>query len=82
MVLWFVMKKHVRELKENEIQISLQDFLESFNRNMPKSFPRASAALLNKFKDTHAKLFTGDTWSLDRHRKKIIDWLPRNLDAS
>ncbi|OGZ04501.1 MAG: hypothetical protein A2648_01545 [Candidatus Lloydbacteria bacterium RIFCSPHIGHO2_01_FULL_41_20] len=73
------MKKYGKELKESQLQITLSDFLESFNKNMPKNFPRASSALLQKFKETHSLLFThGDMWSLDQHRKKIIDWLPRN----
>jgi len=47
--------------------------------SMPKSFPRASAALLERFKEEHLALFKrGDLWSLDIHRKKLIDWLPRN----
>jgi len=72
-------KKYGKELKESQLQITLSDFLESFNKNMPKNFPRASSALLQKFKETHSLLFThGDMWSLDQHRKKIIDWLPRN----
>ena len=74
-----VMKNDRKEVNVSEMQISLPDFLESFNKNMPTSFPRATTQLLKKFKDMHLNLFThGDLWSLDRHRKKIIDWLPRN----
>lgn len=46
---------------------------------MPKTFPRASLALLEKFRAEHLTLFKNDNlWSLDLHRKKLIDWLPRN----
>ena len=61
------------------MRISLADFLKSYNQNMPASFPRVSVAMLKKFKDEHPLLFKhGDSWSLDEHRKKIIDWLPLN----
>lgn len=73
------MKDKREELKASQQKISLSDFLETYNQNMPKSFPRASLALLQKFKDEHLTLFKdNDLWSLDVHRKKLIDWLPRN----
>lgn len=69
-------------MRVGQMQISLLEFLESYNRNIPKNsknFPQASVALLKKFKDAHSMLFkNGDFWSLDQHRKKVIDWLPRN----
>ena len=65
------------------MQISLSEFLESFNKNMPKSFPRATLPLLQKFKDEHSMFFKhGDLWSLELHRKKMIDWLPRNSNSN
>lgn len=76
------MKKFARELKESELPITLANFLTSFNQNMPASFPRVSVKLLEKFKAAHVTLFTqGDSWSLDRHRKKLIDWLPRHQEV-
>ncbi len=73
------MKRDGNKIKESEIQISLADFLKSYNQNMPASFPRASTALLRKFQGAHTALFkNGDRWSLDQHRKKFMDWLPRN----
>ncbi|HEY4486164.1 MAG TPA: hypothetical protein VJB70_00310 [Candidatus Paceibacterota bacterium] len=73
------MKKYGDEPKLNEIPITISEFLASFNKNMPESFPRASAVLLKKFKEAHPALFKrGDSWSLDQHRKKLIDWLPRH----
>jgi hypothetical protein len=77
------MKKHGEELKISQMQISLSDFLESYNRNMPINFPRASVSLLKKFQDSHTTLFkNGDLWSLDQHRKKLMDWLPLNANPS
>lgn len=72
------MKKYAQDLKTSQNPVSLSDFLDAFNKDMPASFPRATSVLLQKFKDTHAALFkNGELWSLDLHRKKLIDWLPR-----
>lgn len=78
--MWYCydMRKYAKEAKISELQISLSEFLESFNKNMPVAFPRVSVAQLQKFKETHESLFKSDgLWSLDQHRKKIIDWLSR-----
>jgi hypothetical protein len=76
-------KKYALEEKTSQEQLSLQDFMASYNTTMPASFPRVTVALLEKFKESHEALFkTGDTWSLDIHRKKLIDWIPRNTDKS
>jgi len=77
------MKNNPQELKLNEIPLSLSQFLESFNENMPANFPQASAEILLKFKKEHEVLFRkSDTWSLDQYRKKVMDWLPRNGDIA
>lgn len=76
------MKKYGEELKLSEAQLSLADFLKSYNKNLPVNFPRSSVALLKKFKATHPLFFKhGDLWSLDEHRKKVIDWLPQHAAA-
>lgn len=76
------MKRYGEELKSSQMQISLADFVKSYNQNMPGNFPRASVELLLKFKETHSSLFkNGDLWSLDQHRKKVIDWLPQSHPA-
>ncbi len=60
----------------SELSRSLDGFLASYNENLPLTFPRASAALLEEFRSTHDKLFKkGSQWSLDQHRKKVMDWL-------
>jgi len=72
-----------KELQANQDQISLLDFLGSFNKNMPAGYPLTTAALLQEFKESHEALFkNGDSWSLDLHRKRLIDWLPRNAHNS
>lgn len=76
------MAKRAPELKIYEMQISRADFLKSYNQNMPPTFPRATTSLLNRFREEHATLFKhGDMWSLDLHRKKLIEWLPQNGGA-
>lgn len=67
-------------MKEPAVLISESEFLESYNKNMPSVFPRVTAELMKKFRLEHPALFThGDLWSLDQHRKKVMDWLPRNI---
>jgi hypothetical protein len=64
----------------NEIALSLPEFLKSFNQNMPANFPQVTEGYLLKFKKEHETLFKkGGSWSLDQHRKKVMDWLPRNI---
>ena len=78
MVLWKVMRKFATELRLGELPVTMAGFLTAYNQNMPASFPRASLGLLEKFKADHEALFIhGDTWSLEKHRKKLMDWLPR-----
>jgi hypothetical protein len=60
---------------------SLGEFLKLYNENLPASFPHASVALLEEFRQDHKSLFkTNGPWSLELHRKKVMDWLrPRPL---
>ncbi|MFC1721235.1 hypothetical protein ACFLY0_01090 [Patescibacteria group bacterium] len=61
-----------------EEKLPLNDFLKSYNEDLPSQFPHASVSLLNEFKKTHPGLFNNDnTWSLGQHRKKFMDWLPQ-----
>ena len=74
--------KNPKEPGLNEIPLSLSDFLKSFKKNMPTNFPQVREGDLLKFKKEHEPLFKkGNTWSLDQHRKKVMDWLPRNIVA-
>lgn len=55
---------------------SLDEFLELYNESLPASFPPASAALLEEFRKTHGTFFkSAKRWSLDLHRKRVMDWL-------
>lgn len=77
-------KKPAPPIKDNEIQISIEEFLASFNQNMPSSFPKVTVEQLLKFKESHSTFFKGgaNTWSLTTQKKKVIDWLPRNTEVS
>lgn len=75
------MKKYIED-NLNEMRITSSEFLESYNKNMPSGFPHASPVLLKKFKAEYPMLFKrDDLWSLDKHRKKLMDWLPRNIES-
>ena len=64
--------------KHVDVQLSLTDFVQSYNENMPSGYALASEEQLLEFKGTHVSLFkNGDMWSIDQHRKRIIDWLPQ-----
>ncbi len=73
------MKRKNEEYERSLIQTPLLTFLESYNKNIPKDFPRASVAILKKFQSLYPALFKhGDAWSIARHRKRLIDWLSTN----
>lgn len=61
----------------SEKKRSLAEFLALYNENLPAAFPRASAELLSQFRTIHTGLFAprGNVWSLDQHRRKVMDWL-------
>ena len=45
-----------------------------------KDVAQATIKELQKFKDEHLSLFKGNSsWTLDQHRKRLIDWLPQNI---
>ncbi len=73
------MKKVPGQVMLNEILLTMPEFLETYNKHMPKGYPHVSLEILQKFKDEHLSLFKGKgLWSLDQHRKRMIDWLPQN----
>ena len=70
------MRRRDDELKLNQIGTSLVTFMESYNKSLPSHFSRVSAKELEEFQSLHAILFKhGDEWSIDRHRKRLMDWL-------
>ena len=69
------MKKKDEALELNKKQISLEEFLKIYNESIPKAFTRASVPILKKFESLNSNLFKNkNLWSIDQHRKKLIDW--------
>lgn len=70
-----------RERSEKKITPAV--FLKSYNENLPEAFPQATTGLLNEFKKANPNLFKDNgEWSLDQHRKKVMDWLPAHIKNS
>lgn len=70
------------ELALNQERTPLVVFLDSYNKSIPEHFPQASVKVLKRFKDAYPALFKhGDEWSIDRHRKKLMDWLSSYREA-
>lgn len=59
-----------------EQRLSLKEFLSSYNEGLPEQFPRASSRSLQAFSLAYPDSFRAGSWSLDQHRKKVMDWLP------
>ena len=57
------------------------EFRDSFNQNMPEGYPHVTLEIMEKFKSAHPVLFRSrNKWNLDQHRKRMIEWLPQNLN--
>ncbi|MDO8523491.1 MAG: hypothetical protein Q7S12_04425, partial [bacterium] len=66
----------------NQNVTTLAVFVESYNKSVPEGFPKASAKSLRKFQAAYPTLFkNGDDWSIDKHRKKLMDWLISNANV-
>ena len=60
----------------NTIETTIAEFLSYYNSAVPESYPKATLIAMEKFKETHSSLFgSKGTWSRDKHRKKLMDWL-------
>jgi hypothetical protein len=54
-------------------------FMEWYNVHIPSGFPRVTVDMLKKFQTSHPMLFKeGNSWSVDKHRKRLMDWLVSN----
>lgn len=69
------------DLLINQTRTSLAVFMESYNQSIPVGFPQASVKLLKEFQEAHLALFKDSGgWSIDKHRKRIMDWLSSHRD--
>ncbi len=76
------MKSPDLDKARSEKKLSPAQFLAHYNENLPTQFPQASLLFLKEFKKTYPALFKdGAAWSLDQHRKKVMDWLPQHLKS-
>lgn len=74
------MKKPPKPITPNEAPLTITEFLTNYNKSLPQNFPHASLVLLERFKNEHISLFkTENVWTLDHHRKRLMDWLPQNM---
>lgn len=74
------MKKPSSRIVPMDTPMTEGEFIDSFNKNMPEGYPKVTIDILKRFKEAHLSMFKGKgMWSLDQHRKRMIDWLPQNL---
>lgn len=60
----------------NFTESSTLEFLEYYNKNVPEAFPRASVKALERFQIIYPGLFKDSLeWTIDKHRKRLMDWL-------
>ncbi|MDP3093613.1 MAG: hypothetical protein Q8N16_02505 [bacterium] len=58
--------------------MKITDFINYYNSNIPPDFPRVNKHILTIFRATHYKLFRVDDWTVEKHRKAVMDWLYDN----
>ena len=70
------MRSKSNEFEQNQVVTSLAVFIENYNKSIPEDFPRATNKALKEFQIKHPILFKkSDEWSIEKHRKKLMDWL-------
>lgn len=64
------------EQEANLAGAPLEVFIQYYNKNVPAAFPQATKKTLEQFRSIHPSLFdaTG-LWVIDKHRKRLMDWL-------
>ena len=66
----------------SEERLTMDQFLNLYNEDLPKAFPKASVVFLKEFKKAYPALFSeSNTWSLEQHRKKFMDWRPQHIQS-
>ncbi len=61
----------------NETFTTISVFMDYYNQNIPVNYPHATRESLEAFKKAYPGLFgDGKKWSIDKHRKRLMDWLP------
>jgi len=71
--------KHKNDpLEKNLICTTSDVFIENYNGSIPQNFPQATNESLKQFRIAYPALFKNDMWSIDRHRKRLMDWMSSN----
>ena len=72
------MKNNYKQEQEvNFVGMTMPEFLVYYNKSTPEAMPRATKESLAEFKTTHSSLFDeGGLWTIDKHRRRVMDWLP------
>ena len=78
------MKRKNIQQQINQDVVSIAVFMESYNKSLPQGFPEASKKNLEGFYKTHPLLFKEgrNKWSIDKHRKRLMDWLASHHESS
>ena len=64
------------ELEPNLVEETTAVFAQHYNKSIPETFPRVSVRILEQFQTAYPALFKGKReWTVDKHRKKVMDWL-------
>ncbi|MBN1778619.1 MAG: hypothetical protein JW816_00125 [Candidatus Buchananbacteria bacterium] len=72
-------KKIDKELQANQDLVTREAFLEFYNQGIPENFSQVTIQDLKDFEAANPRLFKDSKlWSLDKHRKRLMDWLPRH----
>ncbi len=77
------MKENRKQMQEvNLVETPLEVFVDYYNKNIPASFPKATKEALEQFQETHPGLFDDNKmWTIDKHRRRLMDWLPSYHEA-
>ena len=75
--------KNKNQHDPNFTATSAEIFVEYYNKNIPQAFPQATISALEKFQSSHPDLFKRNgKWTIDRHRKKFMDWFASHKDEA
>lgn len=77
----------------NQAHTTIEVFMKAYNQTLPQGFPVVSVSMLKKFQEIYPALFSvkggsasggknKEEWSIEKHRKKLMDWLPAHINES
>ena len=74
------MKTRDLDRERCEKVLTMKEFMVSYNEGLPEHYPVATQSVLRIFTKVHPHFFKReDEWSLDQHRKRVMDWLPSQV---